>query len=235
MTAREMITRLRSALNKVDSRKYENLRIPALDAALNDAVITFVKFVAQPRLARQMGYESSGRSIHDIRTLVREYESIPIPNTDGISSTLSLPEDFLFYAKCRSTIKKGECTKNVLCTYVDLDDDENDKLYESSFTWNVLNVRLNDKGLVFLHNGSFIVSTSRLSYLKQPAYVHNAQDYGDGTYTTGGGVVLTGSQDCELPDHTHVEIVRLAALLLSGDLQMPDYQVKQANYQLSIQ
>jgi len=235
MTAREMIVRLRSVLNKVDSRKYENLRIPALDSALNDAVITFVKFVTQPRIARQLGYESSGRSIHDIRTLVREYNSTPIPDSDGLSSTLTLPEDFLFYAKCRSDIKKGECTKNVLCTYVDLDDDENDELSVSNFNWQVLNVRLTDKGLSFLHNGSFIVSTTRLTYLKQPAYIHNAQDYGDGTYTTGGGVVLTGSQDCDLPDHTHIEIVRLAALLLSGDLQMPDYQVKQANYQLSIQ
>jgi|GEM_PF-6135448 len=35
-----------------------------------------------------------------------------------------------------------------------------------------------------------------------------------------------GFQDCELPEHTHREIVDIAVLLVSGELQLPDYQIK---------
>lgn len=234
MTAKEMLYALKVALDKVDSRDYANLRVPSLDRALNEAALAFTKFVAQPRLARQAGYESSSRNIHDIRTLVKYLNGTPLPQSDG-TALLSLPSDFLFYTKCKSLIKRGTCSVNVTCTYIEFDDDEQDTLYKSSFDWQILNVRLDSRGLIMYKDSDFIIGESELTYIKQPQLIHNAQEYGTGTYTTGAGQILTGSQDSDLPEHTHIEIVRLAALFLTGDLQMPDYQVKSASYQLSIQ
>jgi hypothetical protein len=62
--------------------------------------------------------------------------------------------------------------------------------------------------------------------------MQNAQDYVGGTYKLPNGVILTGSQNCELPDHTHREIVDLAALIITGQLQIPDYQIKQSKISL---
>ena len=57
--------------------------------------------------------------------------------------------------------------------------------------------------------------------------MHYAQGFNAGTYTLPSGVVLSGSVNCELPDHTHREIVDIAVLILSGELQTNDLQVKQ--------
>lgn len=235
MTAREMIIRLKAALQKGDSRAYENLRIPELDLALNESVNTLIKFIAQPRIAKDFGFEVNGRSIHDLRTIIRYNSSTPVLQSDGRTAIMSLPSDYLFYVKCQTRIVKGTCSKYVTATYIQHDDDELSPMYVSSFDWEVVNMRLDNSGIRFYHEGNFIVSQADLTYLKTPAYIHNAQDYGAGTYTTPAGVVLTGSQDCELPEHLHTEVVRLAALIVSGDIQMPDVQVKQMNYNLSIQ
>ncbi len=56
--------------------------------------------------------------------------------------------------------------------------------------------------------------------------MHNAEDYVGATYNLPDGTVLTGTQDCELSEHTHREIVDLAVLILSGQMQLPDYQIK---------
>ena len=47
------------------------------------------------------------------------------------------------------------------------------------------------------------------------------------------GVLLTGSQDCELPEPTHREIVDIAVLLMAMELQLPDIQMKQAKLALN--
>jgi hypothetical protein len=53
------------------------------------------------------------------------------------------------------------------------------------------------------------------------------------SYTLPDGTVLVGSQDCELPEHTHREIVDIAVLITTGDLQSGDYQLKQAKLNLN--
>ena len=58
-------------------------------------------------------------------------------------------------------------------------------------------------------------------------YMHYAAGYGaTGRYNLPDGTLLEGSVNCELPDHTHREIVDIAVLLLTGELQIPDYQTK---------
>ena len=63
--------------------------------------------------------------------------------------------------------------------------------------------------------------------------MHNAQGFGISGYTTLTGQALTGIQNCELPEHTHREIVDLAVLLTAGDWSMADYQLKQNKVNLS--
>ena len=46
-------------------------------------------------------------------------------------------------------------------------------------------------------------------------------------------VPLTGTQNCVLPKHTHREIVDIAVLIITGELQIPDYQIKQAKLNMN--
>ena len=63
--------------------------------------------------------------------------------------------------------------------------------------------------------------------------MHNAEDFGTSSqYILPDGVTLTGFQDCELPFQTHTEIVDIAALVLTGQLQYSDYNIKREKLNL---
>ena len=66
---------------------------------------------------------------------------------------------------------------------------------------------------------------SKVDYIKKLEYIHNAEDFRGGTYKLPSGVILTGSVNCELPEHTHREIVDLAVLIASGEIQSPGYEL----------
>ena len=66
-----------------------------------------------------------------------------------------------------------------------------------------------------------------MSYIRRHKYVHNAEDFVGGSYELPSGQLLTGFQDCELPLNTHDEIVDIAVMIVTGQLQIPDYQIKQ--------
>ena len=90
-------------LNKLDSQQYRNLRIPEIDWKLNEAQELFVKMVAKPRSNNLLGFETSQRTIDDIRELVCEHTA-PINN-----NLVSLPADYWYFLGAKSLMKKGIC------------------------------------------------------------------------------------------------------------------------------
>ena len=63
--------------------------------------------------------------------------------------------------------------------------------------------------------------------------MHNAEDFRTGSYKLPSGQLLSGSVNCELPEHTHSEIVDLAVLLTSGEM-MSDYKANTAKVNLNL-
>lgn len=223
-------------LNKVDSQQFRNLKIPEIDWALNEAQEVFIKLIAEPRQKNGFGFEVNQRSIDDIRTLVVN-NLTPLSATvfDDSSFLVSLPEDYMFFVSGYACLTKGECAdiKARLLEKQHDDEHEESPFNSSSFEWREVNMRFFKEGIRIFTDKSFIVnSICELNYIKKPVYIHNAADYIGGTYTLPDGTVLVGTQDCELPEHTHREIVDLAVLIISGQLQTPDYQIKQAKINL---
>jgi hypothetical protein len=62
---------------------------------------------------------------------------------------------------------------------------------------------------------------------------NNAQAYNTGTYVSAEGVALTGTVNCELPVTTHSEIVDIAVLLASGNIQTSDFQLRLSKLNLN--
>ena len=54
-----------------------------------------------------------------------------------------------------------------------------------------------------------------------------------GSYKLPSGIVLTGHQNCELPEHTHREIVDLAVLITSMDLSLQESPLKKEKMNLT--
>jgi hypothetical protein len=229
MTVQDMHYDFKKKYNKVDSQQNENLLIPEIDWTLNEAMNLFIKIVAQPRLVSYTGFEKNQRTIDDIRTLVKNNQCSIVSN-----NTLSLPNDYLHFIKGYTLLSKIGCTTNNNFKKARLFITKHNDLFEentftkSSFEWGEVNALFFDGGLKFYTDNTFTIQECCLSYIRKPLYIHNAVNFHSGTYLLPSGIVLTGTQNCELPEHTHSEIVDIAVMLATGELYASDFQTKLA-------
>jgi hypothetical protein len=223
-------------LNKIDSQQYRNLRIPEIDWKLNEGLEIFIKSIAEPRVKNHLGFERNQRTIDDIRTIVVNDACINSQVIDNKTYFVTLPQDYMFYLSAEVSIEKSGCgTRKAVAITRQHDDRFKDSVFNnSSFEWGEVNIRFYENGIKIFTDGTFTVSQLCLNYIKKHSYIHNAQDFlPTNSYNLPDGTVLTGVQNCELPEHTHREIVDIAVLITTGDLQIPDYQTKQAKINLN--
>lgn len=240
MNAREMHYDFKQKLNKIDSLKYRNLLIPEIDWKLNEAQEVFVKMIIEPRVAQQIGFETSQRTIEDVQSIVvdQNYKNgtciKPTVYDDG-QYLVQLPADYWFHIKSTVLATKGSCTLRPMQTIKRQHDDlhEWSPFDRSSFLWKECNIGFNQDGIVIFNDDDFIPEWFCLSYLRIPKTIYNAQDFQGGQYRDLKGNLLTGSQDCELPEVVHREIVDIAVLITTGDLQIPDYAIKMNKLKLT--
>ncbi len=224
MNIKEMHYDFKKKLNKTDSQQWRNLLVPEIDWALNEAQELFIKMVAQPRLRSYMGFEKTQRSIDDIRTLVVD------ANIDVIDNALNLPQDYWHYLRGRAKMSKGTCSA-IGTLHIRQHDDEFEQspFDNSSFDWREVNGLFKGDTIRLIKDDSFKVNSIDISYIRKPIYMHNAQDFRGGKYKLPNGEILGENEpirNCELPEHTHREIVDIAVLLVTGEIGIPDYQIK---------
>ena len=218
-------------INKIDSQQYRNLKVPEIDWKLNEAIELFVKIVAEPKYATRLGFETSQRVIDDISTLVTAsfVQLDGLPDKDTLFELFNLPEDYLDYIGTDKLImKQGECSirADKVIVRQHSNDFQSSPFDKSSFLWREVNITFVEQGIKVFNSGEFEVETFRIEYIKQPDSVNNSESYGTEGYITLAGEHLTENVDCNLPVHVHREIVDLAVAITTGDLQIPDYQIK---------
>lgn len=234
MNIREMHYDFKMKLNKIDSQKYRNLLVPEIDWKLNEAQEAYIKIIAEPRLKNGFGFEINQRSIDDLRTLVvnqtlENSSCLVATKYDDESYLVQLPTDYMFYVSSEVVGSKGSCTGKKLSSILRQHDDKfkNSPFDNSSFEWREANIRFFEDGIRIFTDGTFTVSNLCLNYIRKPLRLSNALSAYNQEYRDLSGNLLTTNQDSELPAHTHSEIVDLAVLITTGDLQIPDYQIKQ--------
>lgn len=236
MNIREMHYDFKQKLNKIDSEQYRNLKVPEIDWKLNEAIDLFVKLVANPKIKINLGFEISSRITDDIRSLVIDTTSLALTVLDSEHYLATLPTNYLYYVSLDSMkIKQGNCTVGAQKIFMRQHDDNftSSVFDKSSFIWREVNVRFFQAGIKIYTEGEFSVEEALLSYIKIPAVVNNCQDYPGGSYKTLAGVTLTTNVNCDLPIETHREIVDIAVAITTGDLQIPDLQVKMGKLQMN--
>lgn len=232
MTIQEMHYDFKMKLNKIDSQQYRNLRIPEIDWLLNEAQEIFIKNVAFPRVPNHLGFETSQRTVDDIRTIVKE--DIILSNISG-TTIFELPEDYMFYISAKVKISKLYCgSKEVQIMIRQHDDKFQESPFDgSSFEWGDINATFDSRGIRIYTDGTFEIDELELTYIKKPDYIHNAQGFLPASqYKLPNGILLTDKVDSELPPHTHREIVDIAVLLASNNLDAQNFQLKQ--YKLNL-
>jgi hypothetical protein len=237
MNIREMHYDFKQKLNKIDSEQYRNLKVPEIDWKLNEAIDLFLKIVAQPKIKVNLGFEISSRVTDDIRSLVVDTLPLTLTALDSTHYLAALPTNYLYYVSMDSMkMKKGNCIVDALKIFVRQHDDNftASVFDKSSFDWREVNIRFYQAGIKIYTEGEFEVTQALLSYIKIPAVVNNCEDYPpSGSYKTLAGVTLTVNVNCDLPIETHREIVDIAVAITTGDLQIPDLQVKMGKMQLN--
>jgi hypothetical protein len=235
MNIREMHYAFKMALNKLDSQQNINLRVPQIDVLLNEAQMLYIKLIAEPRTRNQFGFEVGQRSIDDLKNIVVDDDLRPITATGTKYEVVSLPDDYLFFAGASIDMKKGTCVVPMERVRVIQHDDkaEESPFDRSDFEWREVNIRFFEDGIKVFNDGTFSIDTFTLDYIREPLYMHNAQDFNGATYTRLDGTVLITFQDCELSAHTHQEIVDLAVLIAAGNIEIPGISLKEKKVNLS--
>ena len=223
MLTREMHYDFKRKFNKVDSQKNKNFLVPEIDWFLNEAAELFVKRVAQPKADNGLGFEMSQRLIEDIKTIVVGGTWLPVTN-----NVIALPSNYLYFVRCRVKLSKGKCKDQEGVLFIREHNDlfEESQFYSSSFEWREVNGVYESQGIQSFTDGTFTIDKAKLSYIRKMPYMHNAQDFGTGSYMHPSGVTLTGTVNCDLPEHTHREIVDIAVMLASNEVQTSDLQFK---------
>jgi hypothetical protein len=223
MTIREMHYDFKKKFNKVDSQKNKNFLVPEIDWLLNEAAELFVKRVASPKTEDGLGFETTQRIIDDIRTVVVPGTWLPVVN-----NVIALPSNYSYYVRCRVKLSKGNCTGQEAPLYIREHRDlfEESTFYNGSFEWREVNGLFQSTGIQSFTDGTFTIDEAKLTYIRKMVYMHNAQDFGSGTYNHPSGATLSGSVNCELPEQTHREVVDIAVMLAASEVQTSDLQAK---------
>ncbi len=234
MNVKAMHYDIKKGLNKVDSQQYRNLRVPEIDRALNQAELLLIKIVAEPRTKNQFGFEVNQRTIDDIRSIVVDNTTIAVASSGTNFHLFDLPDDYMFYLSSFAVANKGNCENVRLETHVRQHDDRHEAspFDIANFEWRETNLEFVGNQIKAYNDGTFTIAEIELDYIRETEYIHNAEDAVGGQYDLFG-TMLTGTQDCELPPHIHDEVVDLAILILTGELQIPDLQIKQNKLKLS--
>lgn len=229
MTIEEMHYDFKMKLNKLDSRQRRNFFVPEIDWLLNEAQELFVKMVAMPRWGKQpMGFERTQRSMDDVRVLVKEGVVEPKVDTTHGSysySAATLPGDYWHFVRGIVIAKRRGCDQELSCTLrIRQHDDLNhvSPFDRSDVLWREVNGLFRGSELLLEKpTGSPVDVTYPsvvLTYLRKPTYMHFASGHGKGAYSMPSGASLTGKRDCELPEHTHREIVDIAVMQAASQI-----------------
>ena len=243
-----LLYKIDQKLNKLSTNAHQQIQLEDKILALNEAQIKLIKQkVDGIAVANGMGMDSFKKRYEDLQSLVVAYNDgvLPLTLADPIlnrwaANVHALEPKYMFYVDSYILADKGRCTDRQiwinrdLAKHGDLQFIVNNIHYKPSFEYQETFNWLSSDELSIFTDGTFTPTELKLDYIRKPAYIHNAQDFlPTQSYTLPNGTVLVGTQNCELPEHTHREIVDIAVLITTGNLQIPDYQIKQAKMNLN--
>jgi hypothetical protein len=222
MTISQMHTAFRLELDKVNSLQYPDFTSTEIDYWLNRAIREFVKTRYSGVNYKREGFEQSQKRIDDLRTLVREV-TIPCtitgaikPNgyvlTNNLTSATFTTEPYWFsLGEEVSIIPTGGVAIRQGVTEVTSDEYrfEIDNPY-STFRLHYGNAKplrlFYNNTIEFISDGGYTVSNAYLRYIKSPA------------------IVVYSTTSCDLPEHTHDEIVLLGVRMALENIEQPRLQ-----------
>lgn len=242
MTLQEIHYDFKVKIDKVDSLSKKNFLPNEIDWIVNEAIKIFVKQRYGQNNSKQTGFESIQKRTDDLRTLQIKSPTalqpgvVPVQHQGDVYefriSDFSFP--YLFLTRLTAKAKKNNCEKVIQVRQTQHDDLSTalkDEFFKPDFMWGealAVEARTDEtqdkKGSIYIYTDDFEILEIYPEYLKEPNRVWI------GTYKTKDGLNQVGDPvvECDLPEHTHNEIVDLAVAECSRIIEHPQYyQLKQ--------
>lgn len=196
---------------------------------INEAIDKFYKTRYSGVNFKAQGFEQAQKRIDDLRTLIKnkKYTEGSINKSDRNSYSVELPEDYVLLLgdtagiqpsnlnECWETNERGEYiikyTDTLESTIETLDRQLSNSLSEHKLKYcQARPLKLiQDNNVILYTDGKYKVSEYEITYLAKPSEINSSN--------------ITNTEYTDLPEHTHMEIVKMAIQIYLATKPMQHY------------
>lgn len=231
MTQREFQIEFERRLQLMDPNLVikEKLTSDTIISFINEAIDKFYKTRYSGINFKAQGFEQTQKRIDDLRTLIKnkKYTEGSINKSDRNSYSVELPEDYVLLLgdtagiqpsnlnECWETNERGEYiikyTDTLESTIETLDRQLSNSLSEHKLKYcQARPLKLiQDNNVILYTDGKYKVSEYELTYLAKPSKINSSN--------------ITNTEYTDLPEHTHMEIVKMAIQIYLATKPMQHY------------
>lgn len=231
MTQREFQIEFERRLQLMDPNLVikEKLTSDTIISFINEAIDKFYKTRYSGINFKAQGFEQTQKRIDDLRTLIKnkKYTEGSINKSDRNSYSVELPEDYVLLLgdtagiqpsnlnECWETNERGEYiikyTDTLESTIETLDRQLSNSLSEHRLKYcQARPLKLiQDNNVILYTDGKYKVSEYKITYLAKPSKINSSN--------------ITNTEYTDLPEHTHMEIVKMAIQIYLATKPMQHY------------
>ena len=231
MTQREFQIEFERRLQLMDPNLVikEKLTSDTIISFINEAIDKFYKTRYSGINFKAQGFEQTQKRIDDLRTLIKnkKYTEGSINKSDRNSYSVELPEDYVLLLgdtagiqpsnlnECWETNERGEYiikyTDTLESTIETLDRQLGNSLSEHRLKYcQARPLKLiQDNNVILYTDGKYKVSEYQITYLAKPSKIDSSN--------------ITNTEYTDLPEHTHMEIVKMAIQIYLATKPMQYY------------
>lgn len=196
---------------------------------INEAIDKFYKTRYSGVNFKAQGFEQTQKRIDDLRTLIKnkKYTEGSINKSDRNSYSVELPEDYVLLLgdtagiqpsnlnECWETNERGEYiikyTDTLESTIETLDRQLGNSLSEHKLKYcQARPLKLiQDNNVILYTDGNYKISEYQITYLAKPSKIDSSN--------------ITNTEYTDLPEHTHMEIVKMAIQIYLATKPMQHY------------
>ncbi len=231
MTQREFQIEFERRLQLMDPNLVikEKLTSDTIISFINEAIDKFYKTRYSGINFKAQGFEQTQKRIDDLRTLIKnkKYTEGSINKSDRNSYSVELPEDYVLLLgdtagiqpsnlnECWETNERGEYiikyTDTLESTIETLDRQLGNSLSEYKLKYcQARPLKLiQDNNVILYTDGNYKISEYQITYLAKPSKIDSSN--------------ITNLEYTDLPEHTHMEIVKMAIQIYLATKPMQHY------------
>lgn len=200
--------------NKVDGLRNANFLIPQIDEYLWEAYIIWLENICEQ-------LEENQKRRDDIRELEVKDFPLVVTRVNDDYYTADLPLDYYRYLESYSVCFTSTCPKKSIKNFFIQKDDiySNDPMFNSSYTFERVNMDMSGNKLYLYHEG-FSIEKVFITYIRKPLRPGNPQDFinGGGTYKLPNGTFAV-QRDIEVNSTFQSnKIIDIAVLIAMRDV-----------------